>query len=208
MSRGLLIAMLGGALLGGCGSCKKDEAPKAKTEESAAPARDVPSTSAAPRRNVPPRMQPGELKRPPSPAGTMAERRPSQLSDEERASMIEERRALRDERRTETLERFDADKDGKLSEDERAVMRKTRAEERFAELDADGDGMLSEAELVDPQVGRRRMPVDFVTADTNGDGKLTSDELAVGLQKNRAQMRRRIEDLNADGQSNAPASDR
>jgi Ca2+-binding EF-hand superfamily protein len=203
MSRGLLIVMLGGALLAGCGSCKQDEAPKAKTEE-AAPARDMPSTSAAPRRTPPPRMQPGELKRQPSAAGTMAERRPSQLSDEERASMVEERRAVREERKAETLERFDADKDGRLSEDERNVMRKTRAEERFAELDADGDGMLSEQEMVDPQVGRRRMPVDFVTADTNGDGKLTSDELAVGLQKSRAQMRRRVEDMKAGGEPQAP----
>jgi Ca2+-binding EF-hand superfamily protein len=126
------------------------------------------------------------------------ERRPSQLSEEERAAMIEDRRAIRAAKRAETLERFDTDKDGKLSEDERGVMRKTRADERFAELDADGDGMLSEPELVDPQAGRRRMPVDFVTADANGDGKLTSDELAVGLQKSRAQMRRRIEDMNVD----------
>jgi Ca2+-binding EF-hand superfamily protein len=200
MSRGLLIVMLGGALLGGCGSCKRDEAPKAKTE-AAAPEREVPT--AAPRRTAPPRMQPGELGRqvPPGSTSTMGgDRRPSQLSEEERAAMIEDRRAVRAERRAETLERFDADKDGQLSEEEREVMRKTRAQERFAELDVDGDGMLSEQELVDQQAGRRRMPVDFVTADANGDGKLTSDELAVGLQKNREKMRRRIEEMNADGE--------
>src|SRR5688500_12068869 len=190
MSRGLLIVMLGGALLGGCGSCKKDEAPKAKTE-AAAPEREVPS--AAPRRNAPPRMQPGEMKQAPS-VGTMnGERRPSQLSGEERAAMIEERRATREERKAETLERFDADKDGALSDHERDVMRKARAEERFDELDADKDGMLSEQELIDPQAGRRRMPVDFAAADTNGDGKLTTDELTVGLQHARAQMRKRVE---------------
>lgn len=58
------------------------------------------------------------------------------------------------EQRKEMLEKFDANKDGKLDEAERKAMRdartaefKTKHPKLFAAIDGDGDGTLSEAEV-------------------------------------------------------------
>src|SRR5262245_43199358 len=47
------------------------------------------------------------------------------------------------EMKAKMLERFDANKDGKLDEAERKVMRDVRASELFKRLDTDGNGVLS-----------------------------------------------------------------
>lgn len=49
----------------------------------------------------------------------------------------------RSERHAKMLEKFDADKDGKLEPAERAVMRDELAAKAFARLDKNGDGKLS-----------------------------------------------------------------
>jgi len=83
------------------------------------------------------------------------------------------------------LERFDLDKDGRLSEVERAQahqQRKQKHEQRRAEMltkyDADKDGVLSETERVAmKQAHVQRM---FARLDANADGKLTRDEVKCG----------------------------
>lgn len=45
------------------------------------------------------------------------------------------------------LEKFDANKDGKLDDAEKAAMRNARIEQRFARLDANKDGAISLAEM-------------------------------------------------------------
>ncbi len=48
-----------------------------------------------------------------------------------------------EQRRQKALEKFDANRDGKLDEAERAQMKKARAEAVFRKLDKDGNGVLS-----------------------------------------------------------------
>lgn len=58
----------------------------------------------------------------------------------------EEREAMRAEREKEMLEKYDADKDGKLSDEEKAVAKEDHKKEMLAKFDKDGDGKLSEEE--------------------------------------------------------------
>ncbi len=95
------------------------------------------------------------------------------------------------------LEKFDADKDGKLSEEERTKARESMrgqggpGGERFAELmkkfDKDGDGKLSEEERAAlraemganrPEGGRPNMEEIIKKFDKDGDGKLSEEERA------------------------------
>lgn len=95
------------------------------------------------------------------------------------------------------LEKFDADKDGKLSEEERTKARESmRAQggpggERFAEMikkfDKDGDGKLNEEERTAlraemsanrPEGGRPNMEEILKKFDKDGDGKLSDEERA------------------------------
>lgn len=99
------------------------------------------------------------------------------MTAEEREARHEEMRALREERRQELLDRFDADKDGQLSEAERLAMHQERVAGMVSHLDADGDGKLSEAELA-ARPGRRGRGPDFATLDADHDGFVTADELA------------------------------
>ncbi|ADB14853.1 putative signal transduction protein with EFhand domain [Pirellula staleyi DSM 6068] len=99
------------------------------------------------------------------------------------------------------LEKFDADKDGKLSEEERTKARESMrgqggpGGERFAELmkkfDKDGDGKLSEEERAALRAemganrpeggrpeGRPNMEEIIKKFDKDGDGKLSEEERA------------------------------
>ena len=72
----------------------------------------------------------------------------------------------------EVLEKFDADKDGKLSKEERQAARAAREKE----FDKDGDGKLSEEERKGMQEdGRKKLIARF---DKDGDGKLSDEEKA------------------------------
>ena len=68
------------------------------------------------------------------------------LSDAERQSMQEARKARMEEFRKKMLEKYDADGDGKLSDEEAAKARAERQAEMLKKYDKDGDGKLSEAE--------------------------------------------------------------
>ena len=98
--------------------------------------------------------------------------------------------------REEILKKYDADKDGKLSDDERAEARKAmeaefakRREEMTKKYDKDGDGKLSEEERAELRKefggrggpgGRERDPKareEFMKKfDKDGDGKLSEEE--------------------------------
>lgn len=69
------------------------------------------------------------------------------------------------------IERFDANKNGKLEASELPQ----RARERWGTADANGDGVITEAELrtaMDKHQAER-----FATADANGDGQVTQSEV-------------------------------
>lgn len=82
------------------------------------------------------------------------------------------------------LEKFDADKDGKLSESERAAA-KAQAKERLHEakekFDADKDGKLSESEREAARAAisariKEKHPQLFARIDSDGDGSLSREE--------------------------------
>jgi len=191
MSRTLLVVLLGGALLSACSSCKKDETKPETSAGSAqaggAPARDVPDRTVPPRRDARSRTPPG-ITRPPGP--------PVGLSEEERAQLVEERRALRAQRQAENVARYDADGDGTLSDAERATMRAARVQDRFVQLDTDGDGALTPAELEGGGRGRRA-PFDFASADTDASGTLSPAELETAMRAARGGIRQRVDRLTA-----------
>ena len=98
--------------------------------------------------------------------------------------------------REEVIKKYDADKDGKLSDDEKAEARKAmqadfakRREEMTKKYDKDGDGKLSEEERAELRKefggrggpgGRERDPKareEFMKKyDKDGDGKLSEEE--------------------------------
>ncbi|MGF1631347.1 MAG: EF-hand domain-containing protein [Kiloniellaceae bacterium] len=90
------------------------------------------------------------------------------------------------------LESFDANDDGKLSQEE---IDQTRAE-RFGRFDTDGDQSLTlgEYEQLWLEAMRERMVDRFQHLDADGDGKVTADE----FQRPFAKMVRRM-DRNDDG---------
>ena len=70
----------------------------------------------------------------------------------------------------EVLEKFDADKDGKLNKEERDAARAAREKE----FDKDGDGKLNDEEKkAMREDGRKKMLARF---DKDGDGKLSDEE--------------------------------
>jgi len=117
-----------------------------------------------------------------------------QLSDAERAQMREARQAEREARRAEMIAELDKNADGQLDESERQAMRQQRVQGTLDRLDANRDGKLSPDELAarnadaDANSGRRRRgppPIDFATADTSHDGALSSDELGAAMPEPR-----------------------
>jgi Ca2+-binding EF-hand superfamily protein len=87
--------------------------------------------------------------------------------------------------RADMLQKFDANKDGKLDDTERAQMkaafeakRAARHQEALAKFDANKDGKLDASERKAMQ--DTRLAERFQKMDTNGDGKLTLDEFKAG----------------------------
>jgi hypothetical protein len=93
------------------------------------------------------------------------------------------------------MEKFDADKDGKLDDDEKAALkaamekRRAEMEKRHAEreqamlekYDANDDGKLDDAERAEAR--EDRLVERFTEMDTDGDGVLSFDEFKAGKEK-------------------------
>lgn len=82
--------------------------------------------------------------------------------------------------RQKLLERFDADKDGKLSDAEKAAA-KAEHQKRVAKFDTDGDGKLSEAERTAARAAcaarlKEKHPEILAKIDTNADGVISKEE--------------------------------
>lgn len=106
------------------------------------------------------------------------------------------RRAMgtKPQRRQQMLERFDADGDGKLSDEERATARETlkaeaqeRRDEHFARMDANGDGLISKEEFdadFEKRQQERQKRCEEIKArfDADGDGKLSAEERAAARE--------------------------
>ena len=80
-----------------------------------------------------------------------------------------------------SFDEIDGDKDGELTRAEVHAYRAqsgqpmhSRHGERFKAADTDGDGAI---DLAEAQVGLPGLAAEFSTVDTNGDGKVTPDEL-------------------------------
>lgn len=93
----------------------------------------------------------------------------------------DDKRADFAERRRERMKQWDADGDGKLSDDERVQMHKERFEGMHARFDQDGDGKLTPEEL-----GKTRwFRGETATADLDGDGDISPAELEHALETSR-----------------------
>ncbi len=92
------------------------------------------------------------------------------------------------------LEKFDADKDGKLSEAERAAAKgqvRERLQEAKEKFDADHDGKLSDSERDAARAAfaarlKEKHPQLFAKIDSNGDGTLSREEAKAAHEKLRA----------------------
>ncbi|MDB4265308.1 EF-hand domain-containing protein [bacterium] len=76
----------------------------------------------------------------------------------------------------EILEKFDTDKDGKLSPEERKAAMEARKAEMLAKFDKDGDGELSKEERKAANEARKAEMIAKFDAD--GDGTLSDEEKA------------------------------
>lgn len=78
----------------------------------------------------------------------------------------------------EVLEKFDADKDGKLSEDERKAMREERKAKMLAKYDTDKNGELSDTEKDAMKADMEAQHKAFLEKyDADKDGKLSREEV-------------------------------
>ena len=75
-----------------------------------------------------------------------------------------------------SFEQFDTNNDGQITQDEIAAMRS----ERFAKADTDGDGFITLDELTAQSVKRaeERAAGMMEKLDTDGDGKLSEEDMA------------------------------
>ncbi|HUQ04261.1 MAG TPA: hypothetical protein VM261_17300 [Kofleriaceae bacterium] len=90
----------------------------------------------------------------------------------------EQMKAMRDERRKQALDTFDADKNGELDDTEREAMHEARTADMVARMDSNADGKLTKEEVEASMSSRRRPPPDFDQIDTNHDGFVTVEELS------------------------------
>ena len=129
--------------------------------------------------------------------------------------------ACDDGKRTDLVERFDADKDGKLSDSERAAAKTALADRRakhdaellakHPEIDADKNGELSKDQRksagdklrAERQARfKEKHPKAFAKVDTNGDGTIDKDErqAAGAAGKERFLAKHPEADKNQDGE--------
>lgn len=80
-----------------------------------------------------------------------------ELSQEERTAMQAKMREQAEARRKADLEKYDANKDGKLDEAETKTMREARQKEMLEKYDTDKDGKLSDEERKAMPPGMQRM---------------------------------------------------
>jgi len=88
------------------------------------------------------------------------------------------------------LEKFDTDKDGKLSESERAAAKAACKQHRLDNFDADKDGKLSETERDAARAARSAKlkanhPKLFAKIDTNSDGVISREEAQAARERRR-----------------------
>lgn len=76
------------------------------------------------------------------------------------------------------MAQFDADGDGKISDEERKVARHKRAEDMRSKADANGDGKVTPDEI--SKGAFRRLDPEGI--DTNKDGDISVDELEASLE--------------------------
>lgn len=91
----------------------------------------------------------------------------------------------RSQRRSDRLKEWDADGDGKLSDEERGAMHKARLENMHARFDHDGDGKLTPAELSTT----RWFHGDATAADADGNGDISPEELQKAFDASRGGIR-------------------
>jgi hypothetical protein len=172
------------ALSFGAVACKKeaDPAKAASSEQGGGGSAGAGSTSAdhskrnpalppAPRRLGDGALAPNEQQTPDGEGRRGDMRLPEGARD--RAAMA----AMRDERRKQVMEQYDADKNGELDDTEREAMHQERVADMVARMDSDADGKLTKAEMEASMANRRRPPPDFDTIDANHDGFVTVDEM-------------------------------
>lgn len=99
--------------------------------------------------------------------------------------------------RARLFEEFDADGDGKLSEDERSAARTKRHERHLEEFDTDGDGKISGAERRAARAQRKSKHI--AQYDTDGDGTLSDEERQAARDKRSYRKDRELEQFDADG---------
>lgn len=79
----------------------------------------------------------------------------------------------------EVLERFDLDKDGKLSPEERKAAMAERRQKMLEKFDTDGDGQLSETEREAARAAFEARRQELLAKyDADQDGKLSREEIA------------------------------
>ena len=113
--------------------------------------------------------------------------------------------------RGEVMKKFDANKDGKLSEEERKNLRNEMSGLRAGvppllakKFDKDGDGKLSEVERSEfrkdlASKGRRLPPHLMQRFDTNGDGELSDEERSGARQAWEDRKQEMLKKFDADG---------
>ena len=92
------------------------------------------------------------------------------------------------------IERLDSSGDGAVGLDEFVAAQK----QQFAAADSDGDGFVTEAELTSPQRDQAKIATLVQRLDTDGDGRISSDE-AEGSGSTKVSSRFSRLDADADG---------
>ena len=126
-------------------------------------------------------------------------------------ALADDEPAAREERRAEILERYDADGDGRLSQEERRAARERRRLERW---DTDGDGEMSEEEhaaarqAMDDRRGGRGREQRASRFDTDGDGAISDEERAAAYEQRKLEREMAMEKYDADGDGRLSRSER
>ncbi len=99
----------------------------------------------------------------------------------------EARLERREERRKQRMAELDKDGDGQISDAERDAARLVRVAETKRRLDTNGDGKLTVDELKDSRMARR-LGDKIDTIDTDKNGEISPEELKASMDEMRANM--------------------